>query len=59
MSENLTRGQYGVTPRLEKVIWDAERNDWMAATDERWQGDWGCWDPDFGWQAPWPVDLSQ
>lgn len=51
--ENLTRGQYGVTPRPERVAWDAEINDWRADPD----GDtWGCWDPDFGWQAPWTVE---
>jgi len=56
MTDNLTRGQYGVTPRPEKVVWDDERNGWMTVTDEEWQGVWGCWDPDHGWQAPWPVE---
>lgn len=55
---NLTRGQYGEGPVLEKVVWDAEENGWRIATESDPESlqSWGAWDATFGWQAPWPDD---
>jgi len=59
-SGNLTRGNYGNTPRPVPVTWE----------DGEWRQDmtvkiadavanpsahvWGAWDSDYGWMAPWP-----
>jgi hypothetical protein len=55
-----TRGEYGFAVTvLTAVVYDRSEDGWRPATqqevDQR-RADWGAWDGDWGFMAPWPPE---